>query len=66
MPDVVIPMHYRAKGCKIDIDKVENFLDEFDGDEVSIIEEGEEIELFRDDLNGEKTKIIVMERANND
>jgi L-ascorbate metabolism protein UlaG (beta-lactamase superfamily) len=66
MPDVVIPMHYRAKGCKLDIDRVDEFLDEFDEDEVSIIECGEEIELFRDDLNGEKTKVIVMERAQNE
>lgn len=63
MPDVVIPMHYRAKGCKLDIDKVNEFLDEFDGEDVTVVEEGEEIELYRDDLDGEHTKIIVMERA---
>ncbi|MGN0817379.1 MAG: MBL fold metallo-hydrolase [Candidatus Coproplasma sp.] len=61
MPDVVIPMHYRAKGCKLDIDKVDEFLDEFDGENVIIAEEGE-VELYRDDLDGENTKIIVMER----
>lgn len=63
MPDVVIPMHYRAKGCKLDIDKVNEFLDEFDGEDVTVVEEGEEIELYRDDLDGEHTKIIVMERV---
>lgn len=62
MPDVVIPMHYRAKGCKLDIDKVDEFLDEFDDENVIIAEEGKEIELYRDDLDGEQTKIIVMER----
>lgn len=62
MPDVVIPMHYRAKGGKIDIDKVDEFLDEFDGEDVAIVKEGEEIELYRDDFDGEHTKIIVMER----
>lgn len=63
MPDVVIPMHYRAKGCKMDIDRVDEFIDEFDGESVTVVEEGEEIELFRDDLDGEHTRIIVMERG---
>jgi L-ascorbate metabolism protein UlaG (beta-lactamase superfamily) len=63
MPDVVIPMHYKAKGCKLDIDRVEEFLDEFDDDEVEKIECGSEIELLREQFDGEKTKIIVMERA---
>lgn len=61
MPDIVIPMHYRAKGCKLDIDKVDDFLDEFDGEDVAIVEEGDEIEISRDDLDGEQTTIIVME-----
>jgi L-ascorbate metabolism protein UlaG (beta-lactamase superfamily) len=63
MPDVVIPMHYKAKGCKLDIDRVEEFLDEFDDDEVDKIECGSEIEFLREQFDGEKTKIIVMERA---
>jgi L-ascorbate metabolism protein UlaG (beta-lactamase superfamily) len=63
MPDVVIPMHYKSKGCKLDIDRVEEFLDEFDDDEVDKIEWGDEIELTREQFDGEKTKIIVMERA---
>lgn len=63
MPEVVIPMHYRAKGCKLDIARVDEFLDEFDGEEVHIIEEGCEIGFSREDLGGERTKIIVMERA---
>lgn len=60
MPDIVIPMHYRAKGCKIDIDKVEEFTDLFDGDSVEEIEEGE-LELMRSDLRGD-TKVIVLGR----
>lgn len=64
MPDIVIPMHYRAKGCKLDIDKVDDFLDEFDGENVSIIEGGDEIDISRDDLDGEQTTIIVMEHSN--
>lgn len=63
MPDIVIPMHYRAKGCKLDIDKVDEFLDAFDGENIAIVEEGDEIEISRDDLDGEQTTIIVMESA---
>ena len=62
MPDIVIPMHYRAKGCRLDIDKVDNFLDKF-GDETTIVEAGDEIEISRHDLDGEHTKIIVMENS---
>ncbi|MBD5584639.1 MAG: MBL fold metallo-hydrolase [Clostridia bacterium] len=62
MPDIVIPMHYRTKDCKMDeIDKVDEFLNLFDGE---IIEETDEsvLELSRSDL-GEETKIIVLRRA---
>lgn len=62
MPDIVIPMHYRTKDCKMDeIDKVDEFLNLFDGE---IIEETDEsaLELSRSDLS-EETKIIVLRRA---
>lgn len=62
MPDVVIPMHYKQKGCKLDIDKVDEFIDEFDEDRIILVEEDSEIEFFRDDFDGENTKIIVMKR----
>jgi len=60
MPDVVIPMHYRGKGCKLDIDKVDDFLDGFESD---CIEDNDvdEIELMRSDLSGE-TKVVVLRR----
>ena len=60
MPDVVIPMHYRTKDCKIDIDKVDGFLDLFDED---CVEERETdfLELSRSDLSGE-TRIIVLRK----
>ena len=61
MPDIVIPMHYRAKGCKLDIDKVDDFLDEFNGENVEIVEAGSEIEISRHDLGKDTTTIIVME-----
>ncbi len=62
MPDIVIPMHYRAKGCKVDIDKVDDFLDEFDGEAV-VVQAGNVIEISRDNLDGEQTTIIVMENG---
>ena len=34
MPDIVIPMHYRTRDCKLDIDRVEEFTGLFDGDSV--------------------------------
>lgn len=63
MPDVVVPMHYREKGCKLDIDKVDEFIELFDEDCVEEIE-GNELELMRSDLNGEQTKVVVFRRNN--
>lgn len=58
MPEVVIPMHYRDKGCKLDIDKVDAFLNLFDD-----VEEADEssIELMRNDLKDD-TQIVVLRR----
>ena len=61
MPEIVIPMHYRTKESKIDIEKVEEFLNLFD-DETAEIADSDEIELSRSDLRGE-TRIIVLRRA---
>ena len=66
MPSIVIPMHYKEKGLDMDLAKVDEFIDLFDSDadeeEVEMIE-GDEVELFRDDISEETTKIIVMERC---
>ena len=61
MPDIVIPMHYRTKDCKLDIDKVDEFLKLFDNECIEEID-GNSIELSRIDLSGE-TKIIVLRRT---
>ena len=61
MPEIVIPMHYKQKDGKIDIDRVEDFLDLFDESEVEDVE-SDEIELSRRDLKGE-TRIILLRRA---
>ncbi len=60
MPDVVIPMHYRTKGCVIDIDKVDEFVSLMEDDGIECEEAGAEIELTRDDVDGETTRVIVM------
>lgn len=62
MPEIVIPMHYRTKDCRLDIEKVDEFLDEFDDDSVEI-SDSSEIELSRSDLTGERTRVIVLRRA---
>ena len=62
MTDIVIPMHYKTKDSNIDIDKAQDFLDEFDEDEIEI-SRASELEFSRKDLIGEKTKIILMEKA---
>jgi L-ascorbate metabolism protein UlaG (beta-lactamase superfamily) len=60
MPDIVIPMHYRQKGCKIDIDKVDEFANLFPDGVVEEIESGE-IELARNYLGGD-TKVYILRR----
>lgn len=61
MPSIVIPMHYKTKGLELDIDKADEFTDLFEDEEVEELEECE-IELFRDDVTEESTKIILLER----
>lgn len=64
MPDIVIPMHYRTKDSKLDIDKVDEFLKLFEEDSIEELD-GSTIELSRSDLSGE-TKIIVLRRMQNE
>lgn len=59
-PQIVIPMHYRAEGCKIDIAKIDEFLKLFDDD---CIYNDDCLNLSIKDLDTAKTKIIVLRRA---
>ena len=61
MPDIVIPMHYKSKDCKLDISKVDEFLELFDEECVEELE-GNELELARSDFDGE-TRVIVLGRS---
>lgn len=65
MPDVVIPMHYKVKGCNIDIDKVDEFVEELEDENIEVEEVDGEIELSRSDIDGETTKVIVLSPALN-
>lgn len=60
MPDIVIPMHYRSRGCRLDIDKLDEFTDLFDSDSIEDADSSE-LELARSYLNGE-TKVVILRR----
>jgi L-ascorbate metabolism protein UlaG (beta-lactamase superfamily) len=62
MPDIVIPMHYKTKKCKLDIDRADSFVELFDEENVQI-SEGESLEVLRDDLDGEETRLVLMEQS---
>lgn len=61
MPEIVIPMHFRTRSSRIDLNRVESFLRLFDED---CIEEtdGDSIVLSRSQLDDEYTKVIVFDR----
>ncbi len=61
MPDIVIPMHYKTKDCDMDIDKVHEFLDLFE-DENIVYAESATVEFDRADFDGEETKVLVLEK----
>lgn len=59
MPDIVIPMHFKTKECEVDIDKIDDFLDEFEDEQLVYID-GDEVEYDRADFEHEDTKVIVF------
>ncbi|MCM1305799.1 MAG: MBL fold metallo-hydrolase [Bacteroides sp.] len=63
MPDIVIPMHYKTKDCDFDVDKVSEFLNLFD-DENIVYADGATVEFDRTDFDGEETKVLVLEKLN--
>ena len=61
MPDVVVPMHFKTKDSKIDIDKIEEFIGLFDEEEVEEI--GDEMTFERSDFDtAQDTRVIVMRK----
>lgn len=63
MPDIVIPMHYKTKDCELDIDRLGEFLDLFD-DENVVYAESSSVEFDRADFDGEDTKVLVLDKLN--
>lgn len=61
MPKVVIPMHYRTKDLKVDIEKLDEFTDLFNSNTVDEYNVSE-IELFATDLKGDM-RVIILRRA---
>lgn len=59
MPDIVIPMHYETPSCRIDIDKVDRFLELFDEEQIVRVE-GDTIEVHRDYFDSDCTKVFVF------
>ena len=63
MPDVVIPMHYRVKGCEVDVDRVDEFLSLAEDAGYEYEEREGEIELSREDVDEENTRVILLKRS---
>ncbi len=63
MPDIVIPMHYRTPSCDIDIERVNDFLDLFDEEQLVYVD-GDTIEVDREYFDGDRTKVIVFSDKN--
>lgn len=61
MPDIVIPMHYRTRDCNFNLDKVNDFLELFDEENI-IYAEGDTLEFDRADFDDEQTKVVVLQR----
>ncbi len=64
MPDIVLPMHYKTKSLTLDIDRLDSFLRLFEDEEIE--EPGSDtLELDRDDMDNESTKVVVLSRMKN-
>lgn len=59
MPDVVIPMHFKTPSSEIDVDKVDDFLDLFEEEQLIKVD-GDTFEFDREFFDGESTKVIVF------
>lgn len=62
MPDVVIPMHYKLDGYKMEIGELDEFLDLFEPDAIEYADTTE-LEFDRTDFDGERTRIIIPKRV---
>lgn len=60
MPDVVIPMHYKTKNIDMGLDRVDDFIELFDDEDVMYVE-GDSVTFDRANFDGERTKVIIFE-----
>lgn len=59
-PRVVIPMHYKIPGLKVDVEPVEKFLKELGA---SKAEKMAKLKISKKDLPQEETKVILLEKS---
>ncbi len=61
MPDVVIPMHFKTLKNEMDIDKIDEFLDLFDGEQIKRVQ-GSTIEFDRAHFESDSTIVVVFDQ----
>jgi len=59
-PRIVIPMHYKIPGLKVDVETIDKFLKEMGA---SKAERLPKLKIFKKDLPQEETKVIVLEKS---
>lgn len=59
MPDIVIPMHFKTPKSELDIDKLDEFLDLFEPEQIVELD-GQTLEVDRAYFEGDNTKVIVF------
>lgn len=59
MPDVVIPMHFKTSKSEVDIEKLDEFIDLFDEEQIRVID-GQSIEFDRAHFESDSTVVIVF------
>ncbi|MEG1608566.1 MAG: MBL fold metallo-hydrolase [Clostridia bacterium] len=63
MPDIVIPMHFKTSSSKSNIEKLNEFLNLFDEEQIMNVE-GESIEFDRSQFEGDFTRVVVFDDSN--
>ncbi len=61
MPDVVIPMHFKTSKSAVDIEKLDEFIDLFDEEQIRRIN-GQSIEFDRAHFDSDSTVVIVFDQ----
>ena len=61
MPNIVIPMKYRDKEANYSLDKLHDFLDLFDEEDI-IYSDTKTVEFDRNKVDSEETKILILEK----